>query len=173
MKWAPQFEEELNRNHREKLRKDIIVHDLQRLNEYPNSKPSKGISSWFRAALVGTYHKGALIWLGGNDLAQEPDGQWRYRREQDQTGSWVRADLLGKMPYEFVGNVNWEGDPYYHYPHLFCRFAGPGRQPYEEVVFAEARSFDSGRSYYSDLALAKSVKKRSEQLGFTPYRYAR
>jgi hypothetical protein len=74
-KWRPQFEKELWTNHREALRRDVIVRDVRRLDSYPNiNERGKGISPWFRVGLVGTYHKGALLCLSWGSLTREPSG---------------------------------------------------------------------------------------------------
>lgn len=73
-KWRPQFEKELWTNFKEKLRQDVIVRDVRRLDSYPElEEKAKGISPWFRVALVGTYHKGALLWLNSGTLTRSED----------------------------------------------------------------------------------------------------
>lgn len=171
-KWSPEFEEEINQNCRDRLSKDIIMHDMRRLNDYPDIKrnPKAGISPWFRAALVGTYHRGALIWLGGDDLVEDAGGLgWRYRDKNDREEVSVRAVLIGKMPYEFVESVNWKGDHYYIYPHIYCWFDARKRQPYEEIVYALEKKGLSTRPYYIDIASAQSVRRLSKKMKVDQY----
>ena len=53
--WRGIFEKEVHIRHARGLRKDLIIHDVKRIDEYPDiDKKSKGISSWFRVGLVGT-----------------------------------------------------------------------------------------------------------------------
>ena len=67
-KWKPLFEEEIIKNHTQKLRKDVIIRDVKRLDDYPNvDENKKGISPWFRVGLMGIYHKGIL---GGVKVGQ-------------------------------------------------------------------------------------------------------
>jgi hypothetical protein len=46
------------------LRQDVIVRDVDRVDNYPDTDDkSKGISSWFRVGLIDTYDKGILLGL--------------------------------------------------------------------------------------------------------------
>jgi hypothetical protein len=63
-KWKAEFEEQIYQRRKQKLREDVIIRDIKRMDNYPNvDEKSKGISPWFRAGLLGTYHKGVLIGL--------------------------------------------------------------------------------------------------------------
>lgn len=55
-KWKAEFEARIWDRHKNKLRRDVIIRDMKRIDNYPDlaDKP-KGISPWFRAGLVGTY----------------------------------------------------------------------------------------------------------------------
>jgi hypothetical protein len=60
-KWKPEVEEKLREWHHERLRHDVIVHNVKRVKEYPDGLLSKGISPWFRAGLMDTYHDGIML----------------------------------------------------------------------------------------------------------------
>lgn len=49
---------------RSKLIMDVIIRDMERIDSYPESSDkNKGISPWFKAGLMGTYHKGIQVGL--------------------------------------------------------------------------------------------------------------
>ena len=69
-KWKPLFEAEVRKTYREKLRRDVIIRDMKRIDAYPELDETRGISPWFRVGLVGTYHRGILIGLGWEALTR-------------------------------------------------------------------------------------------------------
>ena len=55
----------------------------------------------------------------------------------DEQGEDLKVVLLGSVPYEYVDSVDWEGDEFYQYPHIYCHFNHKG-EPYEHLGFAPA-----------------------------------
>lgn len=79
-KWKPLFEEEVIKNWREKLRSDVIIRDVRRLDNYPETdEKSRGISPWFRVGLIDLYHRGIVVAFRWNRLIQGGDGTWREK----------------------------------------------------------------------------------------------
>jgi hypothetical protein len=60
----PLFEARVVKTYREGLRKDVVIHDLARLDEYPTATRKRGISPSFRLGLVGITHRGILVYVG-------------------------------------------------------------------------------------------------------------
>jgi hypothetical protein len=63
-KWKAEFEPRIWDTHKNKLRQDVIIRDMKRIDNYPDiddNNKSKKCSPWFRAALVGTYHRGIYV----------------------------------------------------------------------------------------------------------------
>jgi hypothetical protein len=165
-KWRPQFENELWTNYKEGLRRDVIVRDVRRLDSYPNiDDTKKGISPWFRCALVDTYHKGALLWLSWGTLTRTEDEEWRFTNYNANEAGDIKVALIGKVPFELVEAVNWKGDEYYYFPHIYCYFDASKQQPYEELVFCEERERPNMPPYYSEIAKYDDVRRRSLPLG--------
>jgi hypothetical protein len=67
-KWKPLFEQEIRKTRTEKLRQDVIVRDMKRIDHYPDAREGRGISPWFRVGLVGTYHRGIYLALAWDTL---------------------------------------------------------------------------------------------------------
>lgn len=167
-KWKPLFEMKIIENQIEKLRKDIVIRDLKRFDSYPNIDDTrKGISPWFRVGLIGTYHKGILVGLQWNKIKKHDDeGNWRYTNDSISEQADLKVILVGKIPFENIASVDWNGDEYYSFPHVYCRFNTKRKEPYEDVVFCEEKFIqDDGVPFYTDVASLDKVQKLSLKLG--------
>jgi hypothetical protein len=69
--------------------------------------------------------------------------------------------MTGFIPYENIEDVDWNGDSYYAYPHIYCYFDHK-KEPYERIAFCEQRRLN-GHVYFSELVDYKSVLKRSKK----------
>jgi len=139
-KWKPQFEARLSETYRKGLRKDVIIRDLKRLDEYPESRDTKGISPWFRLGLVDVSHRGILVMLRHETLTKYKDGEhWRFTNHSAGERGDIRVVLLGSIPYDCINSVDWDGDEYYDFPHIHCMFAHK-KEPYEHLGFYTATS---------------------------------
>jgi hypothetical protein len=79
-RWRPIFEAEVTKNWREKLRSDVIIRDVRRMDKYPDiDEKARGISPWFRAGLADTYHRGILVGFHWDQVVTTPEGSWRRR----------------------------------------------------------------------------------------------
>jgi hypothetical protein len=107
-KWKQPFEEFFRANTHKKLSTEIVIRNIKRLDEYPDvtEKGKKGISPWFRTDLVQTYERGLMVSIMIGELVSIGEDKWRFRdwinREEGET-FW----LIGFIPYENVGDVNW------------------------------------------------------------------
>jgi hypothetical protein len=164
-KWKPLFQEEIWKTHSQKLRKDAIIRDVKRLDNYPHVDAGKGISPWFRVGLMGVYHKGILVWLNAGRLCLHTDGAYRHPRRSDDEEGDIDAALIGKIPFERIEAVDWGGDEYYYFPHIYCHFDAKRREPYEEIVYCREVSDSVGRPHYIDIAPYESVRRLSKKLG--------
>jgi hypothetical protein len=167
-KWKPRFEAEVWKNYRKKLREDVIIRDMKRIDSYPENSDQKGISAWFRAGLVDTYHRGILVGLGWERLRnQNGNGQWTFAPGAEQEGDQNFA-LIGSIPYENIEEVDWEGDGYYGYPHIYCFFSHQ-KEPYEHVGFYTQTKQPDMPPFYSEVASFDQVRRLSKKLGVIRY----
>ena len=112
----------------------MIIRDLKRLDEYPDLVDNKGISSWFRLGLVDVTHRGILVILRNETLTKHKDGRhWRFTDYAAGECGEIKVVLLGRIPYEHIDSVDWEGDEYYGFPHIYCFFANK-KQLYEYLA---------------------------------------
>lgn len=142
---------------------EAIIRDVRRADLYPQvDAQGKGISPWFRVGLLGLYHRGLQVGLRIEGLRyDEPAGGWRYSDYGEQPD--VNAYVVGRIPFERIVSVDWDGDEYYGFPHVYCRFTSKRKEPYEEVVFCERRRLDH-IVYYSEITRYDDVSNLSKRL---------
>jgi len=134
------------------------MRDVGRVDKYPSVDSEKGISPWFRVGLVDTYHRGIQVVLSWETLCwDEATKQWKYTDHKANQTPDITAALVGQIRYENIASVNWDGDEYYGFPHIYCHFVEKKGQPYERVVFCERVETERGE-FYRELADFDDVK---------------
>ena len=157
-KWKKPFEECIFNNFRNELREDVIIRGINRLTQYPDiDEKLKGISPWFRVGLIDTYHNGILIALQYQSLIEKSDGNFRIKKIDEINSDCINCVLAGKIPYHMIENVDFDGDEFYNYPHLFCHF-GIKRLPYESVDYYLRKQIDNFPYFYVALVPASKVE---------------
>jgi len=151
---------------------EIIVRDVRRADEYPkvNTK-SKGISSWFKATLLGTYHRGLQVGLSFYSLKQVPeDSGWHITSDYEHAD--MNAILIGRIPYDRIVVIDWEGDEYYYTPHVYCRFLGWRPSPYEQLVFCQEHisNYPQPHSSYTEIISYRQARRLTKR--YEPSYYA-
>jgi len=160
-KWKAEFERniELLRN------QNVIIRDLARMDSYPElDEREKGISPWFKTEFKGLYHRGFEVFLRIESIKylEEAKG-WVYCDYKDEAA--VNAFLVGRIPYDVVRDVDWSGDEYYPFSHVYCDFKKRLRkEPYEDIVFCE-RHEGVNHEWFTDLAEYETVRKLSKKFG--------
>jgi hypothetical protein len=172
-KWKERFREEIWKTEEQELRQDVIVRDVRRLDQYPDGLDGKGISPWFRVALVGQYHRGILLGLRLHSLvfqAEEgTEGAWRLA-DINETAPTTKGYLIGYVRYDDIEQVDWYGDEFYNFPHIFCHFSHGG-QPYEKLAFCERKSILAKHYFYTEFASYEEVKLTSQKYGTSKWEW--
>lgn len=165
-KWRPVVEGLVRDTFKNDLRSDCIIRDVRRRKQYPTAASGKGISAWFRAGLVGTYHAGIEVALSIHSLVwQASEDSWRLLGLDEESEGALNAYLIGYIPWENVQHIDPEGDEYYSYPHIFCRFQ-PHGQPYEKLAFCERKQlFPTSLPYFKEVEAIERVKLTSQKFG--------
>jgi hypothetical protein len=146
---------------------EAIIRDIKRADEYPNADTkSKGVSAWYKTTLLGTYHRGIQIGLGFNSLKRTPDGKSWYMT-RDRSHRDINAICVGRIPYDRIVVIDWNGDEFYGDAHIYCRYLGWRPAPCEELVFCEEHieDYPGPHSWYDELvshAEALKATKRHE-----------
>lgn len=152
-----EFEMNLPAKNKYGVRTEAIIRDMSRMDSYPDTdEAKKGISPWFKVEVKGLYHKGVEAFISTPKyIKKDEKGDWQFT-EHDDEGEKVLAYPVARIPFDLIEHVSWEGDEYYPFPHIYCRFKAFKGQPYESVPFFVER----GRG---------DSKYLIEVEGFTPY----
>lgn len=139
---------------------EAIIRDVRRVDQYPKvDEQSRGISAWYRTAVLGTYHRGIQIGLGFCSLKRVGENSWHLTR--NYAGRDFNAILVGRIPYDRIVVIDWEGDEYYGSPHLYCHFLGWRPSPCEELVLCEEHieDYPQPHSWYSEIVLYAEARR--------------
>jgi hypothetical protein len=161
-KWKAEFERHLKRLQHAPTYGDAIIRDVSRIDSYPEiDDESKGISPWFKVEVKGLYHRGFEVFLRIESIKYlEAENGWRFANYDEPEA--VNAAVVGKIPFELVKSVDWDGDGYYPFPHIYCEFTKKYKQPYEEVVFY-IREGQGEYEYFREVARYDDVEKFSKK----------
>ncbi len=99
----------------------IIIRDVKRNDMYPEAEEKeKGISPWFRVGYFGTYHRGIKVGLSIHELIHEEKYKaWRFADYKNKEEGDLNADIVGLIPFEYIANIDWNGDEYYTHAHIY------------------------------------------------------
>jgi hypothetical protein len=169
-KWKPQFEKHIWETYSKKLRQDVIIRDMKRIDAYPNlNEREKGISPWFRAGLDATYHRGIMVAHGWGNLMRDGEG-WRYTNYKAGERGDLKVMLVSQIPYENIEQVDWDGDEYYGYPHIYC-WCNKKKEPYEHtgIYVRHDPIVEGALPWFEEVADLKDVQCRSKKHGLDGY----
>jgi len=115
---------------------DAIIRDIKRMGLYPDiDTAKKGISPWFKVEVKEIYHKGIEVFISMPEyIKKDKNGNWHFTNYEDKDNK-VLAYPVGRIPFDLIEYVNWDGDEYYPFPHIYCRFKSFKRQLYESIPF--------------------------------------
>lgn len=162
-KLRTEFSDYLDNIYAKKLDTAIIIRDFGRIEEYPKSKTDKGISPSFKVWLVNNYYNGIMVSFGMMEItyikAIEDNSNWYYCDSEDPNG--IKVFLLGKIPYDRIEEINWQGDEWNNYdPQVFCRFDSKNNEPYDEIVYCERIESEDLRPYYRELVALQDMQNK-------------
>jgi len=157
----PQFENQLLDIQQKGYRSRITIHNVLD-RSYPESCPfESGIADWFNIEIVGLYHEGIEVVLSIEHLREEADGSyiiphWRNPPQPTDINAW----LIGRIPYESISWVNFDGDEYYTTPHIHCYFDFKG-QPYKNLNYCHMfkGGYQQTKLCFTEIVNASKVKR--------------
>lgn len=149
----------------EGLRRRVIIRDIDRVESYPVVTEDEGISPWFKVELAQLYHRGIQVFLKVGAITLCDDGTYRFRdHSKDEKGD-ERVFLIGEIPFSNIATINFDGDEYDYFPHIFCHFSEPTREPYERLIVCKEIEMGNGHKYYSEIETFESMQNNSEKHG--------
>lgn len=131
-----EFENKLPQKNKYGVRCEAIIRDIKRMDSYPDIETAKkGISPWFKVEIKGLYHKGVEAFISmPKYIKQDENSKWQFTNHEDKDEK-VLAYPVGRIPFDLIEYINWDGDEYYPFPHIYCRFKSFKGQPYESIPF--------------------------------------
>ena len=162
-KWRPLFTEWLQLHNYKKLRTDVIIRDIKRMDSYSKTSETKGSSAWFRSGVIDTYEKGIMLGLGTYELVYDEQKDVYYYPPNGKRGN-TRLTFTGFVPFKNIESVDWDGDQYYSYPHIYCYFDGKDKLPYERLSFCERRTLDE-HTYFREIVPLAEVRRETKRRG--------
>lgn len=163
-KLRKEFEEELYKCRAQKLRQDVIVRHVDRVDDYPDANSTKtGISPWFRVGFVDMYEKGIVLCLNIGGL-KKCEGGYRFADYINEEKADETAWLLANVPFDSIEAVNMDGDKYYYFPHIYCYFDFNG-EPYEKKWFAQKLDQPHGHPYFKKITDYDDVTENNPDEG--------
>lgn len=160
-----QLSEYIQKINHEKLRRRVILRDLDRNDQYPEVSDDEGISPWFKVELAQLYHRGVQVFLQAGALVLCEDGSFRFRDTKGGEKGDERVFLVGEIPFTNIETINFEGDEYDYFPHIFCHFAEKNHEPYERLIFCKEIDMGHGFKHYSEVETVENIQKNSEKYG--------
>lgn len=151
---------------------------------YPDANADGEPSSWFRSELHNTYNDGIQIHLDSwryEKIVINPIGEWLLKSEFDKIHYdgetlLLNVNIIGRIPYYNVVDINEDGDDYFGCPHIYCIFHEE-MGPFSEICY-EYHDFNTGKrilfekgrraliSEYDFEELKKQIKKSNEKYGY-------
>lgn len=125
---------------------EIIVVRLGKHDDYPNATPSvfgSGPSNWFKAEVKGLHDRGVETYSIIEELVVKKGKARRADNDSDARTVYV----VGRLPYERIGHIDWEPDPTYGAPRFFVEYTSVRRRAYREVVLYERGVYGNDDSF--------------------------
>lgn len=136
---------------------ELIVRDLARVDAYPDIDDRPwDISAWFKVEAKGLYHRGLEVYLAIEEVVIDKSIARPLKSGSEQHAS--RMFVVGRVPFDAIVTIDWDGDDYYPIPHVYCWFDQKDG-PYEAVALYE-RPYQDGLSLREDLRYSAPRRSR-------------
>lgn len=158
-----QLSEYIQKITHEKLRRKVIIRDLDRSDHYPDVSDGEGIYPWFSVELAQLYHRGVQVFLRDGTLSKCEDGNYRFRDISKGEQGDERVFLVGEIPFINIETINFDGYEYDYIPHIYCHFSEDDHEPYERLIFCKEIDMGHGHKYYQEVETLSKVQENSKQ----------
>lgn len=152
---------ELNEKLPEVLREtngDVVIREVRRKDRYPEVDDSlRRISPWFNVELKGLYYNGLEVFLRVEQALIDDDVAKQVSLKEP--GS-QKVFVVGRIPFWRIEAIDWDGDEFYGFTHIYCRFRRFSKGPYESIVLYEINEDLLGSRRYSRLEGIRWKPKR-------------
>lgn len=123
---------------------EVIIRSIYDEN-YPDS------DTWFKSFLHDIYNEGIQLHLDPwryETIVTNPHGQWILEKDFDEAsyeGDFLtlKVNIIGRIPFYNIVNINKDDDSYYPSPHIFCIFS-IDKGPFSEICY-EYHDFNTNK----------------------------
>ena len=123
---------------------EVIIRSIYDEN-YPDS------DTWFKSFLHDIYNEGIQLHLDPwryETIVINPHGQWILEKDFDEAsyeGDFLtlKVNIIGRIPFYNIVNINKDDDSYYPSPHIFCIFS-IDKGPFSEICY-EYHDFNTNK----------------------------
>lgn len=129
---------------------EVILHSIYD-DVYPDANADGEPSSWFKSYLHDTYNDGIQIhlyyWMY-EKIVINPIGEWMLKSEFDRCHYdgetlLLNVNIIGRLPFYNVVDINEDGDDYFDCPHIYCIFH-EDKGPFSEICY-EYHDYETGK----------------------------
>jgi hypothetical protein len=151
--WRSAFEDYFVKSGTEGDERPMLIRDIDGIKHYPES-------AWFKLWLVGFYHSGLLlsfnVLYSTHIKAVEDQKNWYYCDSKDEFG--IKVFCVAKISYDRIEHVDWKGDEYWPFTHIYCKFDSKDDDPFEEVVYCERIEREGEAPYYREIVKLNDMR---------------
>jgi len=137
---------------------DLLVRDIDRMDYYLHENPKRAYASyaWFRNELKGYDHRAihCFISMPVEVVYEKEKKKWRFAK-RDEKG--IVAYPVGSIAYEQIVKIDWNGDGYYPYPHIYVKYKKGS--PYYTIRY-HLREGSEEHEYFREIEGWEPHKKR-------------
>lgn len=138
-----------------------IIRDLRRLDSYPDIDEKARPHPWYRVQIKGLFADRFLeVFFGNYGLIFE-NGTSSWRLSKGNETPTIPGLLVGRIPLEWIQEINWDGDGFYSFPHFYCTFRRKWG-PYKQAVFYREHE-GLERPVYTEIVDYATAKKNARQ----------
>lgn len=129
---------------------EVILHSIYD-DVYPDANADGEPSSWYKSYLHDTFNDGIQIHLNYwmyEKIIINPIGEWMLKSEFDRIhydGETLQlnVNIIGRIPYYNIVEINEDGDDYFDCPHIYCIFH-EDKGPFSEICY-EYHDYETGK----------------------------
>ena len=170
-----QIKRELEQNLRwvgpNRVQGEAIIRNVKDSSPYPDGDvKERGVrcSNWFKVEIKGLYHNGLEVFTSRAEVLRFDSfiESWKKVNGKESNKDFMAWEI-GRIPFKNIKSLDWKGDEYYPFLHIYCSFNGPLKMPcedfkyYYEVPYSDCLyPIDDYRPWETDMNLLQKVALR-------------
>lgn len=161
LRWKAEIENHLRWIDKSTGYGQAVIRNIRKLDGYPEVDKDANPHPWYRVGVKGLFADRFLEVFFGTPKGLKRFGSKSWRMTRDDEAYDVLASVVGRIPLEWIARIDWDGDEFYSFPHIYCRFKqkwGPYKQA---LFFSREEGFE--RPIYRELIDLDTAKKNLQR----------